>query len=70
MESNSNKRRVTLGPVGIAAVVLTIIYAVLKAAGVINWSWLWVLSPLWVSGIICVLCLACIGWRYYVRRTK
>ena len=29
--------------------VLTIIFVVLKLVGVINWSWLWVLSPTWIS---------------------
>lgn len=44
---------------------------VLKLAGVIDWSWWWVLSPLWLSGILlapvlCVL-LALLG-RYLFRR--
>ena len=32
---------------------------VLKLTGVIDWSWWWVLSPLWISGILLapVLCL-------------
>lgn len=29
-------------------IILTIIYAALKVAGVIKWSWIWVLSPLWI----------------------
>lgn len=32
--------------------VLTIIFVVLKACGLITWSWLWVLSPLWILPII------------------
>jgi len=28
-------------------IMLVIIFAVLKVAHVISWSWLWVLSPLW-----------------------
>jgi hypothetical protein len=28
---------------------------VLKLTGVINWSWWWVLSPMWISGILLVL---------------
>lgn len=31
------------------AVVVTIVFVVLKLAHVIAWSWLWVLSPLWIS---------------------
>lgn len=29
--------------------VLTIVFVVLKLVGVIHWSWIWVLSPLWIS---------------------
>jgi len=29
--------------------VLTIVFIVLKLCGVITWSWLWVLSPLWIA---------------------
>lgn len=34
---------------------------VLKLTGVIAWSWWWVLSPLWISGILLapVLCWYC-----------
>lgn len=30
-------------------VALTLIFVVLKAAGFISWSWLWVLSPIWLT---------------------
>ena len=36
------------GELGIGS-VLTIVFVVLKLVGVINWSWWWVLSPLWIS---------------------
>lgn len=29
--------------------ILLIIFVVLKLAGLITWSWVWVLSPLWIS---------------------
>ena len=29
--------------------VLTIVFIVLKLIGVITWSWIWVLSPLWIG---------------------
>lgn len=29
--------------------LLTIIFVVLKLVGVIAWSWIWVLAPLWIS---------------------
>lgn len=30
-------------------VALALIFVVLKATGVISWSWLWVLSPIWLT---------------------
>jgi hypothetical protein len=43
---------------------------VLKLTGVIAWSWWWVLSPLWVSGILLapVLCVLLVLLGGYVRR--
>jgi len=31
---------------------LTLIFIVLRLTGVIEWSWLWVLSPLWILAIV------------------
>lgn len=31
---------------------LTIVFIVLKLVGVIAWSWVWVLSPLWIGFLI------------------
>lgn len=35
--------------------LLTIVFIVLKLLKVINWSWLWVLSPLWISFVLFVI---------------
>lgn len=32
--------------------LLTIVFIVLKLCHVIEWSWLWVLAPLWISTIL------------------
>ena len=37
--------------------VLTLIFIVLKLCKVINWRWLWVLSPLWISFILLIIAL-------------
>lgn len=35
---------------GMSAIgVLTLIFIVLKLIGVIKWSWLWVLCPIWIT---------------------
>lgn len=31
--------------------VLTLIFIVLKLTGLIDWSWVWVLSPVWIPGL-------------------
>lgn len=54
MEKGSSR-----GGIGFAS-TLTIVFIVLKLLGVINWSWLWVLSPLWISWAILVLVLTVI----------
>jgi len=41
------------GGLGIVS-VLTIIFIVLKLLGVVQWSWIWVLSPIWISAVIVV----------------
>lgn len=31
---------------------LTLIFIILKLCKVIDWSWIWVLSPIWISFLI------------------
>lgn len=38
--------------------VLTIVFVSLKLTGNIAWPWVWVLSPLWISGLVAVVFLA------------
>ena len=35
--------------------LLTIVFIILKLCGIIEWSWWWVLSPLWISAILWVI---------------
>ena len=34
---------------------LTLLFIYLKMASYIDWSWLWVLSPLWISFLVAIL---------------
>ena len=34
----------------------TIAFVILKLCGVVNWSWAWVFSPLWIAGVIRLIC--------------
>lgn len=46
----SNENKTVIKKQGLSfSSLLTIIFIVLKLIGVIEWSWLWVLSPLWIS---------------------
>lgn len=53
MENNS---KISFGGLGFGS-ILTIVFIVLKLLKVISWSWLWVLSPLWISAAIAILVL-------------
>ena len=47
----SNSKSVGLG----FCDVLLIVFMVLKLIGVINWSWGWVLAPLWIPVLLVVI---------------
>lgn len=57
------------GGLGIVS-VLTIVFIVLKLLGVIKWSWIWVLSPIWISAVIvvAVFSVVLIGGRIKKRK--
>ena len=57
MENKSNSRTGT-GFTGL----LQLLFITLKLVGVIDWSWLWVLSPTWISLVIVVICLIIMLW--------
>lgn len=44
------------GGIGFAG-LLTIVFITLKLTGVISWSWLWVLSPIWISFALALVIL-------------
>lgn len=50
-----SNRNNTSGGLSLAS-VLTVVFVVLKLTDNIDWSWWWVLSPLWISlGLVFVL---------------
>jgi hypothetical protein len=42
--------------------VLFLIFLVLKLTGLIQWSWVWVLSPLWIDIILMIIVAAIIAF--------
>jgi hypothetical protein len=43
--------------------LLTIVFIVLKLTHYVDWSWWWVLSPIWIGACLAVLIgLSCLIW--------
>jgi hypothetical protein len=55
------------GGIGFAG-LLTIVFIVLKLLGKITWSWIWVLSPLWISFALGVIIIIIVGILYVISR--
>lgn len=51
----SNKESSSSASLGGFPGVLTLIFITLKLLGKIDWSWLWVLSPIWIQIVIVLL---------------
>ncbi len=61
----SEKTSSSSGGIGFVG-LLAIMFIGLKLTGYIDWSWWWVLSPIWVSTAIWVVIMAVAGaiiWR-------
>ena len=39
----------------LSSVLLTIVFIILKATNVITWSWLWILSPIWITFALAII---------------
>ena len=46
--------------------LLTIVFITLKLTNFINWSWWWVLSPIWITFVIVIILIALI-WGYNIK---
>lgn len=51
---NDNNNNNAGGGIGFCG-MLTIVLIALKLAGVIDWSWIWVLSPLWIPTVAIIV---------------
>lgn len=58
MKNNENNTRGGIGFCGL----LTIAFIILKLCKVITWSWIWILSPLWISLVLIVLFILIAWW--------
>ena len=55
MSNNSNNNGMS------TSTVLTLIFVTLKLCKVIDWSWWWILSPVWITAGIAILALIVIA---------
>ena len=62
MSEHSSKSSDGIGFVG----MLTVLFIGLKLTHYIDWSWWWVLAPLWISVSVVVLLLAIAGIVLYL----
>ena len=46
----------TSGGIGFPG-LLTVLFIGLKLTGYINWPWLWILSPMWISLLLAIVIL-------------
>lgn len=68
MSTQSNSR--TNGGIGTTG-LLGVAFIVLKLTGVINWSWWWVLAPLWMPvGIVFILAIPIFLVKAYFTNKK
>lgn len=59
-QNNNKYHSGTSGGIGFCG-LLTIVFIVLKLCHVIEWSWVWVLAPLWISiGISILILIICL----------
>jgi hypothetical protein len=52
----SNNTSASSGGIGFPG-LLTVLFIGLKLTGYINWPWLWILSPMWISLLLAVVIL-------------
>lgn len=43
------------------SILLAVIFTILKLCHVIEWSWVWVLSPMWISFIVGVIIIVTVA---------
>lgn len=66
----SNNNTSSSGGIGFVG-LLTIVFIALKLTGYISWSWLWVLSPIWImAALVLVIVIIAIGFAAFSAARK
>jgi len=64
-----NNEKHTSGGIGFFG-LLTIVFITLKLMRVINWSWLWVLSPIWIGFFTLFAIMAIVLFIIWIKGDK
>ena len=65
--ATNNSSSAKSGGIGFCG-LLTIAFIVLKLCKVIEWSWIWVLAPMWIPIVIAIVVLLILGFREAYKR--
>ena len=58
----NNRKNITINTTYLSLIVF-VIFVVLKITNIIDWSWLWITSPLWINlGVGLIIYIAVIFW--------
>lgn len=70
MVNSSTGRKALIQTVGRGLLtILLIVLVTLKFAGVIDWSWFWVFSPIWIpGGIAAIILIAMLAFFSFVKK--
>ena len=71
MTESKNTSGTATGSMGFAS-LLTLLFIGLKLTGNVDWSWWWVLSPIWISscGVLLVLAIGLVFYLIGERRDR
>lgn len=64
--ANSSSSSSGIGFTGLLAVA----FIVLKLTGFINWTWFWVLSPIWMPIVVFIVILVIIGIVWLINKWR
>lgn len=63
MSNNRGNASASTGGVGFCG-LLALVFIVLKLTGVIEWSWVWVLAPIWIPALIGIAILLIVVYLF------
>ena len=59
MKNKDKNKNITIN--GLGSTLLLVAFIVLKLCHVIEWTWIWVLAPLWIPFVLTVIIIAVVA---------